>query len=82
MLTHVVFPKIGVLPVKQVTPAHVLDVLTTAAKKNGPSVAAEAKRTISGVFELAVATLRADANREANGGFCRFLRIGRASKFS
>lgn len=62
MLTRVVFPKIGVLPVKQVTPAHVLDVLTTAAKKNGPSVAAEAKRTMSGVFELAVATLRADAD--------------------
>lgn len=60
MLARVVFPKIGVLPVKQITPAHILDVLKTAAKKNGPSVAAEAKRTMSGVFELAVATLRAD----------------------
>jgi hypothetical protein len=29
-------------------------VLTTAAKKNGLTVAAEAKRTMSGVFELAV----------------------------
>lgn len=60
MLARVVFPKIGVLPVKQVTPAHILDVLTAAVKKNGLSVAAEAKRTMSGVFELAVATLRAD----------------------
>ncbi len=62
MLTRVVFPKIGALPVKQVIPAHILDVLTTAAKKNGPSVAAEAKRTMSGVFELAVSTLRADVD--------------------
>jgi integrase len=62
MLSRVVFPKIGALPVKSITPAHVLDVLTTAAKKNGPSVAAMAKRTMSGVFELAVATLRADTD--------------------
>ena len=62
MLTRVVFPKIGALPVKQITPAHVLDVLTTAAKKNGLTVAAEAKRTMSGVFELAVSTLRADSD--------------------
>lgn len=32
MLERVVFAKIGALPVKQVTPAHILDVLTTAAK--------------------------------------------------
>lgn len=36
MLQRVVFPKIGVLPVKQVTPVHVLDVLNAALKKNGP----------------------------------------------
>lgn len=62
MLERVVFGKIGALPVKQITPAHVLDVLTTAAKKNGLTVAAEAKRTMSGVFELAVSTLRADSD--------------------
>lgn len=60
MLERVVYPKIGQLPLRQITPAHVLDVLTNATKKNGPSVAAEARRTMSGVFELAVATLRAD----------------------
>ncbi len=37
---------------------HVLDVLQTAHKQNGPSVAAEARRTMGGVFELAIATLR------------------------
>ncbi|MES2048133.1 MAG: integrase arm-type DNA-binding domain-containing protein [Pseudomonadota bacterium] len=62
MLTRVVFPAIGMLPVKQVTSAHILDVLTTAAKKNGLTVAAEAKRTMSGVFELAVSTLRVAAD--------------------
>jgi integrase len=62
MLARVVFPRIGELSVKSITPAHILDVLNNAAKKNGLTVAAEAKRTMSGVFELAVSTLRADAD--------------------
>ncbi len=62
MLTRVVFPKIGSLPVKSIAPAHILDVLNTSAKKNGLTVAAEAKRTMSGVFELAVSTLRAESD--------------------
>lgn len=62
MLTRVVLPKIGSLPVKSITPAHILDVLNTSAKKNGLTVAAEAKRTMSGVFELAVSTLRAESD--------------------
>lgn len=39
---------------------HIPNVLTTAARKNGPSVAAEAKRSMAGGFELAMATLRVD----------------------
>ncbi len=62
MLARVVFPKIGSLPVKSITPAHILDVLNTSAKKNGLTVAAEAKRSMSGVFELAVSTLRAESD--------------------
>lgn len=62
MLERVVFPKLGQLPVKGITSAHILDVLQTVAKNNGLTVAAEAKRTMSGVFELAVATLRADTD--------------------
>ncbi|RQW27260.1 DUF4102 domain-containing protein [Rhodobacteraceae bacterium CH30] len=62
MLERVVFPKIGALSVKNITPAHILDVLKTAAERNGLTVAAEAKRTMSGVFELAVATLRAETD--------------------
>jgi integrase/uncharacterized protein with GYD domain len=62
MLERVVFPKLGQLPMRGITSAHILDVLQTAAKNNGLTVAAEAKRTMSGVFELAVATLRADTD--------------------
>lgn len=62
MLQRVVFPKVGELPIRDITPAHVLDVIQRAAKHNGPSVAAEAKRTISCVFELAISTLRAEAD--------------------
>lgn len=62
MLQRVVFPRIGSLPVRQVTPAHILDVLQAAHKQNGPSVAAEARRTMSGVFELAISTLRAETD--------------------
>ena len=62
MLTRVVFPKIGSLAVKSITPAHILDVLKSSAKNNGLTVAAEAKRSMSGIFELAVSTLRAEAD--------------------
>lgn len=62
MLERVVFPKVGVLPIKSITPAHVLDVLKTSAEKNGLTVSAEAKRSMSGIFELAVSTLRADSD--------------------
>ncbi|QTW18702.1 tyrosine-type recombinase/integrase [Comamonas kerstersii] len=60
MLEREVFPSIGKLPVRDITPAHVLDILTKTVKRGAPTVAAEAKRTMSGIFELAVATLRAD----------------------
>ncbi|QYG04826.1 integrase arm-type DNA-binding domain-containing protein [Janthinobacterium sp. PAMC25594] len=62
MLQRVVFPSIGKLPVRQITSAHVLDILMKTVKRGAPSVAAEAKRTMSSVFELAVATLRADTD--------------------
>jgi integrase len=62
MLARVVFPHIGKLPAKQIAPAHVLDILKRADKENGNSVANEAKRTMSAIFEFAVATLRADTD--------------------
>lgn len=62
MLERVIFPKIGHMPVKAITPPYVLEVLKAALQENGPSVAAEAKRTMSGIFELAISTLRADSD--------------------
>ncbi len=62
MLTRVVFPTIGNVPVRHVRPPHILDILNKAKEKNGPSVAAEAKRTMSAIFEFAVSTLRVDAD--------------------
>ncbi|MCW2312076.1 tyrosine-type recombinase/integrase [Rhodoferax antarcticus] len=62
MLKRVVFPSIGKLPVRQITSAHVLDIMNRTAKRGAPTVAAEAKRTISAVFGHAAATLRADTD--------------------
>jgi len=62
MLKCVVFPAIGELPVREITPHHILKILKETAKRGAPSVAAEARRTISSIFELAVATLRADSD--------------------
>jgi len=60
MLERVVFPHVGALPIRQVQPVHILDILKRADSRNGNSVACEAKRTMSSVFEFAVSTLRAD----------------------
>ncbi|MCZ6666526.1 MAG: Arm DNA-binding domain-containing protein, partial [Gammaproteobacteria bacterium] len=62
MLERIVFPKLRKLPVQDVTAAHVLDILKSAASNNGPTVAAEAQRTMSGIFDLAISTLRAETN--------------------
>ena len=62
MLERVVFPAIGKLPIRAITPAHVLEILQSTVKRGAPSVAAEARRTMSAVFEFAVATLRADSD--------------------
>lgn len=62
MLERVVFPSIGVLPVRQVTSLHILGLLKKADADNGASVKDEAKRTMSAVFEFAIANLMADAD--------------------
>ncbi|MCG8994500.1 tyrosine-type recombinase/integrase [Laribacter hongkongensis] len=60
MLERVVFPHIGKHSIQSITSAQILALLQLSATRNGPTVAAEAKRAISGIFDLAVATLRAD----------------------
>jgi integrase len=62
LLKRVVFPTIGQLPVKQITPPTILSILKKASNNNGPSVMAEAKRTLFGIFELAAETFRVDSN--------------------
>jgi integrase len=54
-----VFPYIGCLPVRQVTPAHVLDVVSRIEKR-APSIAALLNQAIGAICRYAVATLRAD----------------------
>lgn len=61
MLELVVFPAIGKHPFREITLHHILKVLQGTAKRGTPTVAAEARHTISSVFKLAVATLRADS---------------------
>lgn len=62
MLKRVLFPHIGKLPLRQIFPAQILDVLTKAAENNGVSVMNEAKRTLWGIFEMAQETDRVDSN--------------------
>lgn len=62
MLQRVVFPSIGRMPIRDVKPTHILEILQNTAKRGAPSVAAEARRTMSAVFEFAVATLRAESD--------------------
>lgn len=62
MLKRVVFPHIGKLPLRQISPAQILDVLTKAAENNGVTVKDEAKRTLWGIFEMALETDRVDSN--------------------
>lgn len=62
MLQRVVFPSIGKLPVREITSAHVLSILQSTHKRGAPSVAAEARRAMSAIFEFAVATLRANSD--------------------
>lgn len=62
MLKRVVFPTIGEMPLREITPPVILEILQTAAKENGVTVMAEAKRTMYGIFELAAETFRVDSN--------------------
>jgi len=60
LFERVVFPELGKLPVANITPPHVLALLKHVAEDCGPTVAAEVKRSLSGVYELAISTLRAE----------------------
>lgn len=64
VLEREVYPHIGSLPVRQVTPAHVLDILKRV-RKDAPTMATVAKQAIGGVYRLAITTLRAQTDPTA-----------------
>ncbi|QRX80910.1 integrase arm-type DNA-binding domain-containing protein [Glaciimonas sp. PAMC28666] len=59
------FPKIGRLPIRSVTAAHLLDVLQTMEKRGAASYALMLRQWCSAVFRHAVVTLRADGDPAA-----------------
>ena len=59
MLRLHVLPVLGDVPVKMIESAHVLSVLKSIEAK-APATAAQARRALTGIYELAIATLRAD----------------------
>lgn len=60
-----VFPKVGTLPIRQVTAAQVLEILKRVEKRGAPHIAVVIKRSCSAIFRHAVATLRADGDPTA-----------------
>lgn len=64
MLERDVFPRIGSLPMRQVTPALVLDTLKRIDKR-APSFAVLAKQCIGGIANYAASTMRGDGDPSA-----------------
>jgi integrase len=57
-----VFPHVGALPIRNVTAAHLLEILRRIEERGAQAVALMVRQWISAVFRYAVATLRADAD--------------------
>lgn len=55
-----IYPRIGRLPIRAVTPADVLAILDRASRRGAETVAINLRQWCSAVFRYAVATLRAD----------------------
>ncbi|MFP6863776.1 tyrosine-type recombinase/integrase, partial [Pseudomonas sp.] len=60
-----VYPKLGRLPMREVTAALVLDVLRVMDGRGATTLALQVRQWISAVFRFGVATLRADADPAA-----------------
>jgi hypothetical protein len=60
-----VFPQIGALPIKQVTPAHVLSIMKKVEARGAETIAISIRQWCSAVFRFAVANLQADADPAA-----------------
>lgn len=59
------FPKLGRLPIRNVTAAHLLDILQTMEKRGAVTYSLLLRQWCSAVFRYAVVTLRADADPAA-----------------
>lgn len=60
-----VLPKLGNVPIRAITAAHVLDVLHTVEKRGAPSIAVLIRQWCGQIFRYAVATARADFDPSA-----------------
>lgn len=59
------FPKIGKLPIRKVTAAHLLEILQTMEKRGAETYAMQLRQWCSAIFRHAVVTLRADGDPAA-----------------
>ena len=59
------FPKIGRLPIRNVTAAHLLEILQAMEKRGAETYALQLRQWCSAIFRYAVVTLRADADPAA-----------------
>lgn len=59
------FPKIGRLPIRNVTAAHLLEILQAMEKRGAETYAMQLRQWCSAIFRHAVVTLRADADPAA-----------------
>lgn len=60
-----VLPKIGVLPIKQVTAVHILKIMQCAEGRGAETIAILIRQWCSAIFRYAAASLRADADPAA-----------------
>lgn len=60
-----VFPEIGKLPIRSVTPAHLLKIIQRVERRGAASVAINLRQWCSAIFRYAASTLRADADPAA-----------------
>jgi integrase len=59
------FPKIGKLPIRKVSAAHLLEILQTMEKRGAETYAMQLRQWCSAIFRHAVVTLRADGDPAA-----------------
>lgn len=65
VLANDVYPKIGRLPMRSITAAHVLEILRKVDDRGASTLAMLIRQWVSAIFRFGVATLRADADPAA-----------------